>query len=77
MKPLRLSAVAAVLLLAACTASPTDSATTAADARPSLDGGGSLGSGNRTGDYGTGGATTQSDTVPEPGRGGGSHGGGN
>lgn len=72
MKPLRLGALAAALLLAACTASPTD---TAADgARPSFDGGASMGSGNRD-DGGNGGSTTtQSDTT---GRGGNTLGSGN
>jgi hypothetical protein len=68
MKPLRLAALAAALLLAGCTASPTHTAT---DARPSFDGGASMGSGNRDGS--STGATTQSDTTQ---RGGNTLGGG-
>lgn len=45
MKPLRLSAFAAALVLAACTASPT---TSADPAGPSFDGGTMIGSGNNS-----------------------------
>lgn len=74
MKPLRLGALAAALLLAACTASPTDTAATTS--RPSFDGGASTSSGNRDdGDgMGSGTTTTQSDTT---GRGGNGIGSGN
>lgn len=60
MKPLRLSAFAVALVLAGCTASPTDAPLRNHDA-PSFDeGGNGLGSGNRD-DGGTEGETT---TIP-------------
>jgi hypothetical protein len=91
MKSLRLSALAAVLLLAACsTSAPTEPAQVGS---PSFDGGSSLGSGNRdggntigsgndatqeggVGTMGSGGGTTSSDTTGTQ-RGGGSLGSGN
>jgi hypothetical protein len=51
MKPLRLSAFAAALVLAACTSSPT---TSADPAGPSFDGVNTLGSGNYADDGGNG-----------------------
>jgi hypothetical protein len=71
MKPFHLAALAAALVLGACTSSPTDSANLT-PAGPSFDGGGSQGSGNRDG----GTATTTSDST-QTNRGGGSHGSGN
>lgn len=82
MKSLRLSALAAALVLAACTTStPTDPA--AAGTRASFDGGNTIGSGN--GASGSGGGTSTSDggngttTTDSTGtnRGGGSLGSGN
>lgn len=52
MKPLRVLAFGAALVLAACTSSPTD--TPVDPAGPSFDGGSSLGSGNYAGDDGGG-----------------------
>lgn len=49
MKLLRLLAIAAVVSLAACTSSPTESARTDAGS-PRFDGGGGLGSGNYSDD---------------------------
>jgi hypothetical protein len=79
MKPLRLAALAAALLVGACTATPTD--TPAADrAAPSFDTGNGIGSGNRAGEDGqagtndSGSGTTAPDTT---GRGGGLLGSGN
>jgi hypothetical protein len=82
MKLFRLAAFAAVVFLAACTSSPTDSATNATS--PSFDGGNMIGSGNYTGeDPGTIGGgndpqgTTSDTTSTSPGRGGASLGSGN
>ena len=58
MKSLRLAALAAALVLGACS-SPTDSVRL--DASASFDGGNTLGSGNGVG-LGSGGGTTTSDT---------------
>lgn len=59
MKPLRLSVVAVALVLAGCTASPTD-APTRDPATPSFnEGGNTTGSGNRGDD-----AVTEETTVP-------------
>ena len=68
MKPFRLSALALALLLAACTATPTDPARLDS-ATPSFDGGGSLGSGNNSGEeggngVGSGNLTEEETTVP-------------
>lgn len=83
MKLFRLAAFAAVVSLAACTSSPTDSAATNAT-KPSFNGGNMVGSGNYTGEGpGTigGGNDPQgaaSDTTStSPGRGGGGLGSGN
>jgi hypothetical protein len=73
MKPLRLTALAAVLLLGACS-SPTD--TVRLDGGASFDGGGMIGSGNATGSSGgtsttsdTGGTTTSTDSTTQRGPG--------
>lgn len=60
MKPLRLSALAVALLLAACTATPTDPARLDS-ATPSFNGGGSLGSGNNSGEESGDGSVTTED----------------
>lgn len=78
MKPLRLSALAAALVLAACNAAtPTDPA--ALDAAPSFDAGpGMMGSGNGVGTIGSGHESTiSSDSAGGAERGGGMLGSGN
>ncbi|MBW3572747.1 MAG: hypothetical protein KY467_16755 [Gemmatimonadetes bacterium] len=73
MKPLRLSALAAALVLGACSApAPTESVRL--DAGPSFDGGNTIGSGNKTQD---GGLTTTSTDSTSTERGGGMLGSGN
>lgn len=82
MKLLRLFAIAAVVSLAACSSSPTDSVRAGA---PSFDGGNMLGTGNYTGEDGPGmmrsgneGQGLASDTTTTtPERGGGGLGSGN
>ncbi|HYW11830.1 MAG TPA: hypothetical protein VE871_07720 [Longimicrobium sp.] len=62
MKLFRLAALAAAVSLAACTSSPTDSATTAPT--PSFDGGGGIGTGNYHDDgIRDGGTAVPTDTV--------------
>lgn len=77
MKLFRLAAFAAVVSLAACTSSPTDSAATDVTT-PSFDGGSSLGSGNYSDDgvY-NGGTTVPADTTNNSQRGGNMIGSGN
>lgn len=61
MKPLRLAALAAALVLGACS-SVTPTAPGATGSEPSFDGGNMLGSGNGVGTGSGGGSTTTSDT---------------
>jgi hypothetical protein len=58
MKPFRLPALAIALLLAACTASPTDPARLDSTAASYDEGPGMLGSGNSSGEENDGGSTT-------------------